>query len=396
MNVSLLTLAISFCVLFIKVASSQETDPVKELIFKKVQQSLQKARDGNMQLLSPNNFAKADQYYQKALKDYENEKNLKIIKENLYQVVKYINSAYETSKISRIVLESAIQMREELKGLDNYAESNFFKDKPQQKRNFQKEFTHNSLKADRKFSEAARKIEDGNLKSARFMAKDAEKHYRKTAIEVLKKGVFSEAKKKLKDLKKSMLNDTYRKAEAELEKMENFLDKQKKFDFIIKDLLNKVNDRIQLAFSTTGLKINIAKSPDQEKMYHLERSIASDTNKIRDEKALGRIKTSPENQENCGNLSIKTPGGKTVIIKEGISAVSFQDCNGNSVKLDAQGISINVPSKVILNASAVEITSGIVTVNAGLSKFSGALQCDTIITNSVVSASYTPGAGNIW
>jgi hypothetical protein len=37
-----------------------------------------------------------------------------------------------------------------------------------------------------------------------------------------------------------------------------------------------------------------------------------------------------------------------------------------------------------------------VTVNAGMSKFSGVVQADTVICNSIVSASYTPGAGNIW
>jgi hypothetical protein len=37
-----------------------------------------------------------------------------------------------------------------------------------------------------------------------------------------------------------------------------------------------------------------------------------------------------------------------------------------------------------------------VNVSANMSKFSGVVQADTIITNSVVSASYTPGAGNIW
>jgi hypothetical protein len=33
---------------------------------------------------------------------------------------------------------------------------------------------------------------------------------------------------------------------------------------------------------------------------------------------------------------------------------------------------------------------------AGMSKFSGVVQCDTLVTNSVVASSYTPGAGNIW
>ena len=37
-----------------------------------------------------------------------------------------------------------------------------------------------------------------------------------------------------------------------------------------------------------------------------------------------------------------------------------------------------------------------VTVNAGMSKFSGVVKADTVIANSVVSASYIAGRGNIW
>jgi hypothetical protein len=37
-----------------------------------------------------------------------------------------------------------------------------------------------------------------------------------------------------------------------------------------------------------------------------------------------------------------------------------------------------------------------VTIDAGMTKASGVVECDTLIANSVVAASYTPGAGNIW
>jgi hypothetical protein len=71
------------------------------------------------------------------------------------------------------------------------------------------------------------------------------------------------------------------------------------------------------------------------------------------------------------------------------------DSSGNSVKLEASGIMVNASAKVTINASTVEISSGMITVNSGMSKFSGVVQCDTLISNSVISASYTPGAGNI-
>jgi uncharacterized membrane protein len=48
------------------------------------------------------------------------------------------------------------------------------------------------------------------------------------------------------------------------------------------------------------------------------------------------------------------------------------------------------------DAAKIVISAGMVTVNAGTSKFSGVVQADTVITNNVISASYSPGAGNIW
>ena len=64
-------------------------------------------------------------------------------------------------------------------------------------------------------------------------------------------------------------------------------------------------------------------------------------------------------------------------------------------RLDASGIMLTSSGKVTIQASTVEVTSGSVTVNAGMSRFSGVVQPDTVLTNSIVSATYTPGAGNI-
>jgi hypothetical protein len=43
----------------------------------------------------------------------------------------------------------------------------------------------------------------------------------------------------------------------------------------------------------------------------------------------------------------------------------------------------------------IEVSAGSFTVNAGMSSFSGEVKADTVITNSVISASYSPGAGNV-
>jgi uncharacterized protein involved in type VI secretion and phage assembly len=95
-------------------------------------------------------------------------------------------------------------------------------------------------------------------------------------------------------------------------------------------------------------------------------------------------------------LKLETPGGQVVTLKDGPGTIEATDSNGNSVKLDSSGITVNASAKVSITASTVEVSAGMVTVNAGMSRFSGVVQADTVITNSVVSASYTPGAGNIW
>jgi uncharacterized protein involved in type VI secretion and phage assembly len=92
----------------------------------------------------------------------------------------------------------------------------------------------------------------------------------------------------------------------------------------------------------------------------------------------------------------ETPGGQKVTLKDGAGSIEIVDSNGNSVKLEAGGITVNASAKVTINAGNIEISAGMVTVNAGMSKFSGVVQADTVISNSVVSSSYTPGAGNIW
>ena len=78
------------------------------------------------------------------------------------------------------------------------------------------------------------------------------------------------------------------------------------------------------------------------------------------------------------------------------SRVILHDTNGNTVELEPTGVRVNTSAEVAFTGSTAEISVGGLTVSAGMSRFSGVVQADTVITNSVVAASYTPGAGNIW
>ncbi len=108
------------------------------------------------------------------------------------------------------------------------------------------------------------------------------------------------------------------------------------------------------------------------------------------------VKVTLDDQDGQEKFICETPGGQKITLKDGPGAVEIVDSNGNSIKLESAGVTVTASAKVTVNASSVAISAGMVTVDAGMSKFSGVVQADTVISNSVISSSYTPGAGNIW
>ncbi len=108
------------------------------------------------------------------------------------------------------------------------------------------------------------------------------------------------------------------------------------------------------------------------------------------------VKITLDDSEGRESLLLETPAGQKITLQDLPGSIEAVDSNGNSIKMDPSGITITTTAKVTVNASMVEVTASMVTVNAAMSRFSGVIQADTVITNSVVSSSYTPGAGNIW
>lgn len=138
---------------------------------------------------------------------------------------------------------------------------------------------------------------------------------------------------------------------------------------------------------------------------------------MKDDAGTVEIKTSGGQQilmqDTPAEIKLKTTGGASVTIDDVPSQVSAQTAGGVSiVASDAGGITLNAPtgnltvtclaatlncsSACTINAAAMTLTAGAITVSAGIASFAGVVQCTTLITTSVVSSSYTPGAGNIW
>jgi uncharacterized protein involved in type VI secretion and phage assembly len=108
------------------------------------------------------------------------------------------------------------------------------------------------------------------------------------------------------------------------------------------------------------------------------------------------VKITLDDQDGQEKFIVETPGGQKISLKDGPGVVEIVDSNGNTIKLESSGVTITAAAKMTLNASTFELNAGMVTVNSGMSQFSGVVQTPTIIATTVVGTTYTPGAGNIW
>jgi uncharacterized protein involved in type VI secretion and phage assembly len=99
---------------------------------------------------------------------------------------------------------------------------------------------------------------------------------------------------------------------------------------------------------------------------------------------------------NGPQVKISTPDGHHITINDGNGGEIVIERDGETIKLTSSEINITSSGTVSVNASTVSISASMVDVDAGMAKFSGVVKADTVIANSVVGTSYSPGAGNMW
>jgi uncharacterized protein involved in type VI secretion and phage assembly len=104
-----------------------------------------------------------------------------------------------------------------------------------------------------------------------------------------------------------------------------------------------------------------------------------------------------EQSQGQAKISLTTPNqAQSITIQETAGGKIELSAAGNTITLDTSGVTITTGAKVSVQASQVDVSAGMVKVDAAMSTFSGIVKCDTLISNTVVSSTYTPGAGNIW
>jgi uncharacterized protein involved in type VI secretion and phage assembly len=95
----------------------------------------------------------------------------------------------------------------------------------------------------------------------------------------------------------------------------------------------------------------------------------------------------PETGESAATVkTLRTRCGATITIDDARCEVRVEAPGG--IRLITSGRLETTATQVTFDASQLR-------VNAGMSDFSGVVRCDKLIANSVVTSSYTAGAGNV-
>ena len=95
-------------------------------------------------------------------------------------------------------------------------------------------------------------------------------------------------------------------------------------------------------------------------------------------------------------VEIETPNGIKATLTDQSGGEITLETTTSTFTIDSSGVSIETSGEFSVQCSTMSVNGGSVTVTAGTSDFSGATSSASHQTSSVVSASYTPGAGNIW
>jgi hypothetical protein len=105
-----------------------------------------------------------------------------------------------------------------------------------------------------------------------------------------------------------------------------------------------------------------------------------------------------EQPASSATINFSTPGGLTGTFTDQDGSIQINDSSQTSVRIDSSGITINAPTGEvqITAASQVNVTAPTVNVSAAMSMFSGIVQCQVLQATTVVSTTYTLGAGNVW
>jgi outer membrane protein OmpA-like peptidoglycan-associated protein/HEPN domain-containing protein len=189
---------------------------VRVVLFKEADTAMQAAKEAQAEVLAPKNFGEAMKRYQEAHADLNKGNNLEDIQKKLRESCDYFQKAIDATKMAEVTFPNSMKARKDA----HRTESAKFSSKLW-------------TEAEKKFNEAVRELEEGDLNNAREKAGEAEELYRKAELDAIKINYLDETyallkqadQLKVKDhAPKTLLNAQQLVKQAEKELNENRYD----------------------------------------------------------------------------------------------------------------------------------------------------------------------------
>lgn len=218
---------------------------VKTALFSEANLAMKEAQKVRAEILAPRAFSEGLELYQKAEADYKKEKNLDEIRRNLRLATSRFQKAKEATQLATMIFGASIQARNDAIA----AEAAKFASSLWQK-------------SEEKFADAARTLEEGEIKEAKKKSSEAELLFRDSELQAIKVNYLNETYSLLKEAEKLKVQDNAPKTleqgiklvkEAEKELSENRYDTDLARD-LAKQAKYQVHHAIFLASTIKNMK----------------------------------------------------------------------------------------------------------------------------------------------
>lgn len=203
----------------------------REALLAPLDEEMARAEQEELKLLSPNYHEKARRSHRKASEDIRRGRRLDGIQKTIANAREALEAGFEAAALTRVAVAGALEVRSEVLQFRRLATKSEF------------------WKAMEEIRKAGEKIERDDLKGARKHGREAERRFRRTAIQYLKDDLLRDARDLLKSSRNMMSKDERATAERTLKEVEQRVKKLKDRDpFSVAEVVGGARDDLAALF----------------------------------------------------------------------------------------------------------------------------------------------------
>ena len=163
--------------LWVAMVPGSRAQGVRGSLFMEADNVMETARTAKADLLAPKSYSRAMTYYREAETKLDRGKNLDDIRKDLSEAVRSFRASIEAAKLAEVTLSAGIQARADAEKAQavSYAPVTW-------------------QEAERKFAEAARRLEDGDMNGSKSRVTEATSMFRNAELEAIKGNLLNETR----------------------------------------------------------------------------------------------------------------------------------------------------------------------------------------------------------